>query len=246
MTATRPHPSRLRRRPPAPERSATTASTKKSTGSPSRRPVNCVHTHAWYTSPAAMASRQAQHTARGAPPGRPRPTRRRRRGGTRGSASASATHVGKCCTRKAFVPPDAVAVASEHVVRPAARSLRDPRPQPVSPGVGIGQVAEPAAADGPVGAASRHHVEHLARCGGGCRQRRRDDRARSEPVTGQGGGRWEAEPRRRRGERAQHRRGARPGRRAARCAPAQLVRRCGVISRRRSSAPASFSGLRIA
>ena len=33
-----------------------TASAKKSTGSPWSVPVNCVQTHAWYTSPAAMAS----------------------------------------------------------------------------------------------------------------------------------------------------------------------------------------------
>ncbi|SKV95983.1 Uncharacterised protein [Mycobacteroides abscessus subsp. massiliense] len=34
------------------------ASVKKSTGSPVNAPRNCVHTQAWYTSPAAMASRQ--------------------------------------------------------------------------------------------------------------------------------------------------------------------------------------------
>ena len=46
-TATPPRPSRRRGRPPARGRCAATASAKKSTGAPSTRPVNCVHTHAW-------------------------------------------------------------------------------------------------------------------------------------------------------------------------------------------------------
>ena len=37
---------------------------KKSSGAPATVPVNCVHTQAWYTSPARMASRHAKTPSR--------------------------------------------------------------------------------------------------------------------------------------------------------------------------------------
>ena len=108
---------------------------------------------------------------------------------------------GKCGTREAFVPP-LPSRSRPARVRPAARSLRDPRPQPVGPRIGIGQIAEPATADGLGGRRSPHR---RLRRRPGLRQRRRDYRARAEPVADQGGGR--GQPRRRGSERAQHRRG---------------------------------------
>ena len=137
-----------------------------------------------------------------------------------------------------------VAVLAQHAVRPAARGLRNPWPEPVGSCVGIRQVAEPSTADRIAGRTGEY-VEHLGGVDGRHRHRRRDDGARAEPLADQCGGRGHPAPGRSIGDGVQHRR------RAAQVAESldphqvSVTENYRLISRGMST-PASLSGLRIA
>ena len=225
-TATPPRPSRPRRYAARAGDVRATASTKKSTGAPSSAPDE-LRAHARLVDLAggdrleAGRARPARCASRSASPhSMPKPLRGRRISQRLGDPSR------KRCTGKAFVPPVSVGVLAQHAVGPAARRLGDSRADAVGTGIGIGQVTEPAAADGVGARDAGRDVEDLARAD----RFDADATARSPPASrtsrrsarraaaGRGASRGGS-------DRPQHLRGAAAGRRAARSAPAQLVRR---------------------
>src|SRR5258705_983341 len=77
-----------------------------------------------------------------------------------------------------------VAVLPQYAVGPAAGGLRNPGPKAVDACIGIREIAEPAAADRPVGYTGGHGEDVV---NGDGFQRRGDDRRRDEPLAAGGG-----------------------------------------------------------
>src|SRR5260370_42545209 len=84
-----------------------------------------------------------------------------------------------------------VAVLPQYAVGPAAGGLRNPGPKAVDACIGIREIAEPAAADRPVGYTGGHGEDVV---NGDGFQRRGDDRRRDEPLADQRGGRRQTAP----------------------------------------------------
>ena len=172
-----------------------------------------------------MASRQASTPALMRRRGRPLPSR----GGNPAVRGRALQRVddpaGKCCTGEAFVPPVSVDDPGGARCRSSRLRLRESAgPARRRRRRGRTDSRSSRRRRGAVSAVAGRHVEDVGRRDGFDRDARRDDGARAEPVTGQRGGRRQAEARssRRRAHAAPPGRCA--ARRSARSAPAQLVR----------------------
>ena len=106
-----------------------TASAKKSTGEPVTVPTSWVQTHAWYTSPAAMASRQASTPARWASrSASAHTTWQAVAGGSARSASASQLGGAEPERLSYHQVPSASWRSTSSVQPPAASGIRGPDP----------------------------------------------------------------------------------------------------------------------
>ena len=155
-------------------------------------------TLAWNSSPAAIRSTHSATAARWRPAapgaGASGPSRKGRGGAGRARRSRSTpSRRSAASLGQRLEPPRPVGVLAQHVVVVAERRERQrPRPrrgrrQPLDRRAEPeAQVAEPAAADRPVRAGARRHVEHVQRRGPlhHPQRLRADDRARARPAPG--------------------------------------------------------------